>query len=464
MTTVSGGVTAGSAHPPDFPGATGLFGHLKPFFKDTIGLVGRAPHDYPERATLRFAWQRVWLINNADDARYILQTNARNYRRPDNFQSILRDVTANSLFASQGDPWLRQRRALQPAFHRQRIAGFGTIMTEEAQASTSRLLAAARSGATVLVQNEMTRVALNIVGRALFGVDMEASARGPALANAFEGIAEYMNYRFRTPFAPPLWVPSATNRAFVRQRQTMRTIVADVLEERRRSGESYNDFLQMLMELRYDDTGEGMSDEQIVNESASFFFAGHETTANTLTWAWYLLAQNPDAETALHEELDQVLAGRTATVDDLPRLQYTQHVIEEALRLYPPAWVISRQAIAEDEIGGMHVKPGTGMMINTFGIQRHPAYWHDPDEFLPERFAAETPQHPRHAWIPFGEGPRLCIGNQFAMVETQLVLATLAQQIRLRTPAGYTPEPWPLFALRVRDSLPMQVGRRLVPT
>ena len=272
----------------------------------------------------------------------MLVNNQKNYVRPRNFSRILNLVSSQNLFNSDGDYWLRQRRVLQPAFHRQRIVGFGQLMTDE----TEKLLARwDRHDRTqpLAVEAEMTDLTLNIVGRALFGVDMSASSRGRELSAGFDATSGYINYRFEEFMAPPIWVPTKRNRHFKHGRAEVQRITQAIIDERRREPGEYHDFLQMLLEMRYEDTGQGMTDQQLRSESGAFFFAGHETTANTLTFALYLLAKHPEAEAKLHAELARVLGGRTPTIDDLPQLPFNRMVVEETLRLYPAGWATSRR-------------------------------------------------------------------------------------------------------------------------
>lgn len=444
--------------PPMYPGARGLRGHAAEFFDDTVGLLGHLAEEYPQAVRLRFGPYQAWVISDPELARHVLVTNPKNFRRSNNFSSILKEITPESLFVDEGEVWKRQRRALQPAFHRQQVARFGQIMAEEAQRSADRLLAT--RGAVTDVQADMVRTALNIVGRSLFSVDMDATEQGGRLSGAFHSIAEWINYRFQTMLAPPLWVPNRANRSFTQARDEMRTIVRAVIDERRKAGVERHDFLQMLMEVRYEDDGLGMTDEQIVHESASFFFAGHETTANTLSWAWWLLATHPEAEAKLHAEVDSVLQGAAPAMADLPRLPYTQAVIDETLRLYPPAWSLSRQPIAVDALGGWRLPKEHGIFINVYGMQRASRFFSEPASFRPERIGQEAPHFTKAAYMPFGLGARLCIGMQFAQFEAQTVLSLLAQQLQMRPAPGYTAQTDTVFTLRVKDRLQMVVTPR----
>ncbi len=448
---------------PTYPGGHPIWGTGRMFAADPIALLLQAMHDYPEIVRMRFGPFSLHVVSDADLAKEVMVTRNRNFERPQNIRTILDAVSGVNLFNSNGEVWRRQRRLLQPAFHMRRIVGFADTMTGE----TERLLQewttnpAIAAGQPVDVEKEMMRVTFNIVGKALFGVDMQEAGRSQELSAAFATNAAWIDHRLGNLLAAPLWMPTRLNRGFKQSRATASRLIGQIIDDRRREGGDHDDFLQMLLDLRYDDTGEGMNDEQLINESGAFFFAGHETTSNTLSWTWYLLAKYPGVEAKLHEELDRVLAGRTPTLADLENLTYTRMIIEESMRLYPAAWATSRQAIEADQIGPYAIPAGGMIMINISGIHRSPLYWDNPDSFEPERFSPErSADRPRHVYLPFGQGPRQCIGNQFAMMEAQLVLATLAQRYRLRTLPGYTAHAKPVFTLHVEGGLPMIVERR----
>ena len=260
---------------------------------------------------------------------------------------------------------------------------------------------------------------------------------------------------------PPLGFPTPRNRRIQHYIRTLDEVVQVIITEHRRLGAEKDDLLSMLLAARDEETGEGMSDRQVRDEVMTLLLAGHETTSNALSWAWYLLSQNHDAESCLHAELEQVLGGRTPTVEDLPRLPYTRMVLEETLRLYPPAVGFNRKAMADDEVGGYFVSAGTLIWLSPYITHRHPDFWENPEVFDPERFSPERSAGRLHfAHFPFGGGPRLCIGNNFAMMEAQLVLATIAQRYCLRMVPGHQVEPQALLTLRPRDGLQMTLLER----
>ncbi|MDP3767798.1 MAG: cytochrome P450, partial [Dehalococcoidia bacterium] len=255
--------------------------------------------------------------------------------------------------------------------------------------------------------------------------------------------------------------PTPTNLRFRRAMRTLDDIVYGMIEARRNNGADKDDLLSMLLEARDEETGEGMSDKQLRDEVFTMFTAGHETTAAALAWTWYLLSQHPEAEGRLHNELGSVLSGRTPGLDDLQRLPYTRMVIEETLRLYPPVWSIGRMALREDTVLGYRIPAKGQVLLSSYVTHRHPEFWDEPERFDPERFAPErAASRPRYAYFPFGGGPRQCIGNEFAMMEAQLALATLAQRYRLRLVPGQVVEPEPAVTLRPRHGVMVTVEAR----
>jgi cytochrome P450 len=314
-------------------------------------------------------------------------------------------------------------------------------------------------GQPLWVDREMMQLTLRVAGKALFGVDLVGESH--ALGEAFTHTSEFVNYRLGAPFPAPLFIPTRRNREFRRAAQTLDRTIYALIRERRHSGEDQGDLLSMLMQARDEDTGESLNDEQVRNEIALMMFAGHETTAVTLTWTFYLLSGHPEVERQLHAELADVLGGRAPTIQDLPDLRYTRMVIEESMRLYPPAWGVARQSVQADEIGGYHIPADAGLSLIINNVHRDPRWWPDPENFDPERFTPErSPDRPSFAYLPFGGGPRLCIGNQFAMTEAQMVLATIAQRYKLRLVPGHPVRPNPIFVLRTSHGLPMTLERR----
>ncbi len=445
--------------PPGMPGHP-LLGVLPAFRRDPLDLFLTAAREYGDVVYMPFGLSRVYFIAHPDDIQYVLQINNRNYRREARGNEVLQIISGLNLLTSDGDYWLRQRRLMQPAFHRQRIAAFGELMTTAAERMLDRWRAPAASGVPLDISVEMMRVTLEIVGRALFRVDL--SDETSFLAQGFTEGMKYFNYRLNHLLYWPLFVPTPRNRRFRQSQKRLHEHLMEIINQRRRSGADEGDLLSMLLQARYEDTGEGMTDEQLLNEVGVMIGAGHETTANALSWTFYLLSEHPEVEARMHAELDTVLQGRLPGVEDLATLPYTRWVIEESMRLYPPAWGLAgRQAVAEDEIGGFTVPPNTTILIVPFVTHRDPRFWDEPERFNPERFDPERSEgRPRYAYLPFGGGPRLCIGSAFAMTEAQLLLATIAQRYCLRLQPGHPVVPYPIFTLRIRDGLPMFLETR----
>ena len=396
----------------------------------------------------------VYFFTHPDHIGHMLQENHRNYQRSRDYRK-LRRLLGNGLVTNDGASWLKQRRLMQPAFHRRRIAGFGETMVQETQEMLAQSEGPASSGSPLDVSVEMMRVTLNIVSRVMFGAEVQGDAARlePLVTMAQREVRK----RLYVLVDVPEWIPLPGNRRSRSARQTIDAVVTRIIQARRQSNSPQeDDLLSMLLEARDPDTGEPMDDDQLRDEVRTIFLAGHETTANALTWTWYLLARNPDAARRLREELAQVLNGRLPTVADVPQLPYTKMVIEESMRLLPPVWSLSREAIADDEIGGYRIPAGSTVVMSQYLTHRHPDFWEDPEAFSPERFAPErAKERHRFAYFPFGAGPRLCIGNNFAMLEAQLLLATIAQQYELDLVPEHPVELEPLITLRPKHGMMM---------
>ena len=421
-----------------------------------------AAHRFGEVSYFKIGPRRGFLVTNPADIRHVLQDNARNYRKSPLYDK-LRVLLGNGLLTSEGDFWLRQRRIAQPAFHRQRIAGLAQVMAGAAREAADRWEALAAAGRAVDVDDEMMRLTRSVVLRTLLGADL-----GPfsdTVDEAWKVLNEHIGESFWSLGLTDWW-PSARKRRFQAARAVLRGAVEHVIAERRRhpsdSADSDGaDLLSMLMTARDEDTGETMTDEQLRVEVTTFLLAGQETTSLALTWIWYLLSQHPAARQRLEDEIDWVLGGRSPEYGDLANLPYARMVIDEAMRLYPPAWGFSREAIGDDEVGGFHLPRGFLVFVIPFVLHRLPAYWSHPATFDPERFTPEaSAERPKFVYLPFGAGPRQCIGNQFALIEAHLVLATLAQRYRLTLVPGHPVDPWPLITLRPRFGMPMHIVKR----
>jgi cytochrome P450 len=416
-----------------------------------------AAHRYGDVVYFKIGPRRGYLITNPADVRHVLQDNARNYHKSPLYDK-LRLSLGNGLLTSEDEFWLRQRRIAQPAFGRQRIAALASVMAEAARDTAAEWEAIASAGRPVDVAEEMMRLTRTVVLRALLGADL--GPFGAEVDSAWTIINQHIGESFWSLGFADRW-PTPKYRRFQAARAVLRAAVDHVISERRRSPADAADLLSMLMSARDEETGEAMTDEQLRVEVTTFLLAGQETTSLALTWTWYLLSEHPGAAHRLGEEIDRVLSGRAPEYADLANLPYARMVVDEAMRLFPPAWGFSRQALGDDELGGYHLPRGWLAFVMPYVLHRLPAFWDDPDAFDPERFTPErSATRVKYVYLPFGAGPRQCIGNHFALIEAQLVLATLAQSYRLQLVPGHRVEPWPLITLRPRFGMPMIIERR----
>lgn len=453
----AGQMTDGVRTPPG-PSGHPLFGLINEFQHDMLGFYRTAMQEYGDVVRLRLLWVNTYAVTHPDAVRYLLQEHNRNYRRNRFVNDLIKRYLGKGLFTLDGESWLSRRRLMQPAFHRQRLHGLAVSMTD----ATERMLAGwaqQPANAPLAIHEEMMKVTLQIAGQALFSIDLLGDAK--KVGDAFVETTAYTSKRMQTPFLPPRFLPTGQNRRFNQASKTLDQTIYAMIRKRRQQQTDAADLLSMLMAARDAETGATMSDEQLRHEIALLIFAGHDTTANALTWAFYLLSQHPAEEAKLHAELESVLQGRTPTIEDLPNLPYTRMVIEETLRLYPPAWTIGRQSIEADVVDGYTIPAKANLIVPIYVIHHDPRWWPEPERFDPERFTPERSAN-RHkfAYLPFGAGPRLCIGNNFAMIEAQLVLATIAQRYRLRLVVGHPVQPKPVVMLSTSHGLPMLLERR----
>lgn len=446
--------------PPPTPPGHPLLGHYLAFRRDRLAFYHDAARTYGDIIRLRFGPVDTYLVSHPDTVRHILQDNQRAYGRHAFGNRLLRFLTGEGILTTEGSTWLRQRRLAQPAFHRQRIAAFGTLMTDATLAMLARWHPLAARAEPFNLASEMSRLTMEIAGKALFSTDISDAAH--AIGQVARVGVEYARDRAVTLFPFLLALPTARNRRYRRAREEADRLIYTLIATRRRQPEeAHHDLLALLMAARDEETGEGMSDRQLHDEMVTMLFAGQETTAAALTWCFHLLSDHPDVEETLHEELRRVLSGRAPIPDDLPHLPYTRMVLDETLRLYPPIWIMGRSALVADEVGGYTLPARALIAISPYVVHRHPAFWPDPERFDPHRFAAEpSAARPRFAYFPFGGGPRQCIGNTFALTEATLVLATVVQHCRLRCLSSFRVEPEPLLTLRPRNGLMVTASER----
>lgn len=411
---------------------------------------------YGDIVHFKFGPQRVFLLNHPDYIRDVLVTNHENFMKGRVLQRMKR-LLGDGLLTSEKDLHRRQRRLVQPAFHKQRISAYGSVVVGYAdQVQRGRW----RDGLTMDMAQEMSRLTLSIVGKALFGAETESAAvKVEQAVNVIVGL--FNNLRF--PYSEWLEkLPLPSVRRFKKARAQLDEIIYAIIEQRRGGDTGSADLLSMLLAAQ-DDEGDarGMSASQLRDEVMTIFLAGHETTANALTWTWYLLSQHRGVEERLHEELGRVLAGRMPQAADLPRLQYTEMVLKEAMRLYPPAWTVNRTVIRDYPVGGYVIPAGSVILMSQYVMHRDARYYDRPDSFDPQRWTpAAQAARPQFSYFPFGGGPRRCVGEGFAMLEAVLILAALATSWRMVLAPGHPVEVQPLVTLRPRHGMMMVLHRR----
>jgi cytochrome P450 len=408
--------------------------------------------EYGDVSGMRIGKFRSLFINHPDLIEDVLVNNSRKYHKGRILQAN-KYLFGEGLLTSEGDFWLRQRRLAQPAFHRARVSAYAATMAEY----TEQLIATWRNGEERDIHEEMMQLALRIVGKTLFDADVTRDAKevGETL-----DILLHIAANFGRTILVPLWVPTPRNIRAKLGIKRLERVIYRIIADRRVSGRDTGDLLSILLQAQ-DEDGAHMNDRQLRDETITLFLAGHETTANTLSWTWWLLAQDPAVEKKFHEELDGVLGGRAPTVDDLPKLTYLSQVLTESLRLYPTAWGMARLAAEEHEIAGYPVRPGYGVAFAQWVMHRDARWFDAPLEFRPERWEnGLAKQLPRFAYFPFGGGPRQCIGNTFALMEASVVLATVGQRFRFALAPGHKVTPLASITLRPKTGIQVRLEAR----
>jgi len=442
------------------PGPQGQFliGSIRDFQRDQLGFIQRLANEYGPVARFRLANVAFNLVSHPDGIQQVLQGNNHNYIKGKFFDPV-RQVAGDGLFGSEGAHWLRQRRLMQPAFHRQRIAGFAEIMVRQTESMIKRWDVLASSAKPVDVSYEFTELTMRIIAEAMFSTQLEEDVH--RISESLTYLLADIDFRFQVPIYPKIGFPTLRNLRAQKSLSSVDEVIYRIIRERRQNGGQHNDLLQMLMEARDEETGEAMSDQQLRDELITMFVAGHETTAVLLTWLFHILSSEPEWETRLVDEVISVLQGRQPGFEDLSNFPTLRMAIDETLRLYPPIWITNRNAVQDDVICGYRIQAGEVAGIAPYVTHRLPEYWPDPERFDPLRFSPEmSASRPRFAYLPFGGGPRQCIGNNFALVEAQLIFATLAPRYRLVAAPEYPVMLAPSATLRPKNGLWMRVEKR----
>ncbi len=431
--------------PPRF-----LIGNLPLFSSDPLAIYTRWAREFGDIFYYRAGWIDVYFLNHPHLIESVLVSQSQNFAKDKVIQNS-RWFLGEGLLTNEGSGWLRQRRLCQPAFHRERMSSYGHTMA----AYTEEMLATWQDTEIRDIHQEMMQLTMRIVAKVLFSVEVKEDT---------ERVAGALNVLMRHTSGGRMILPPILRHlpvpALMRVKRAVREldeIVNRIIRQRRASGHDTGDLLSMLMAAR-DEDGSGMTDRQLRDEVLTFLLAGHETTAVSLSWTWYLLSQHPEAELKLREELSAGSRGRPPQLEDLPRLPYTDKVVKESMRLYPPAWSLARTVAKEIEVAGYRLPVGSNVVMSPWILHRDPRFFGQPEQFNPDRWTADAAQHlPKFAYFPFGGGPRLCIGASFAMMEANLLLAAIAQRFRLRLVPGHPVAALPSITLRPRHGMRMSI-------
>jgi cytochrome P450 len=446
-------VAPSTARRPPGPRGKPVLGSILDFRSDILRALLDGWHEYGDLVEFNVAGAS-YLVVHPDYIEHILRDNESNYPHAPFLDARWAKIVGNGLVTSKGDFWARQRRLADPSFHQDRIEGFAKIMTETTEEMLEAWKPRIDRSEPIDVREEMMRLTITILSKAMFSADIWEKT--DTISRVVSVLLTHASNRLFSPVDIPEQVPLPSNRRYVAARDEFDELIYGIIAERR--SEPREDLLSMFLAAQDEETGEHMSDEQVRDEVRTMFIAGHETTATSLAWTWYLLSMFPDVAHRLRAELGEVLGGRSPTAADLPQLTYTWRVIQESLRLYPPIWMYLRTAIEDDVIDGYRIRAGKNIYLSPFITQRHLDFWPNPEGFDPDRFAPEKTQgwH-RFKYWPFGGGPRKCIGNNFAVVEMQLVVATVAQLYDLVLVPGHQIVMQPGLSLRQRDGVLVNV-------
>lgn len=426
---------------------------LRRLATDRLGLLSDAAKTYGDAARIRIGPKTLYFFNHPDHAKHVLADNSANYRKGIGYIQARRAL-GDGLLTSDGERWRRQRKTVQPVFQQKRIAAQADVVAAESAKLVDRLRVT--QGARVDVLDELTKFTLGVLGRTLLESDLEAFG---SIGTSFEDVQDQAMFEMESMGLVPTWLPLPRQLRFRKARADLRRIVDTLAGQRRASWRAgAEDVLTRLIKSvdEVPDPAEGR--KRLHDELITLLLAGHETTASTVGWTFHAIQDHPDVLDRLHREAVEVLGDRPPEYADLHRLTYTSMVIQEVIRLHPPVWILPRQAVADDEVGGYHVPAGSDVLICPYTMHRNPAFWPQPERFDPERFDPNRAvERPRYAHLPFGAGPRVCVGSQLGLMEATFVVAMISRAMRLRAVPGSVVRPEPMLSLRLGGGLPMTV-------
>jgi cytochrome P450 len=438
-------------------------GILRQLRADRLGLMSGAVREYGDAVRVAIGPKTLYIFNHPDHAKHVLADNAANYHKGIGYTEAKRAL-GDGLLTSEGALWKEQRRTIQPVFQHKRIAARAGVIVDEALELVERLRPHQGAGRPVDVLDEITALTLGVLGSTLLDADLGAFE---SIGHSFEAVQDQAMFEMETLGLVPQWLPLKGQRQFRAARADLDRIVDILVAQRKATAvESGDDVLTRLIASTAKETDKRVADRRMRDELVTLLLAGHETTASTVGWTLNLVSGHPEVRRRLHEEAVAVYGDRRPVYEDLNRLRYTHMVLEEAMRLYPPVWILPRRAVADDEVGGYHVPAGAEVLICPYTLHRHPRYWPEPDRFNPDRFDPDLPSdRPRYAHIPFGAGPRFCVGNHLGMMEATFIISALMRDLLLEKVPGHEVKPEPMMSLRLGGGLPLTVhswtaGRR----
>ena len=438
---------------PPGPKGEPFIGNARAFVLEPLEYLKRCAQDYGDIMQIRLGTTAIYMLSSPEYIERVLVTQNSKYQKS-RFTQRRKSLFGNGLIFSEGDFWLRQRRLMQPAFHQKRVASYGQAMIQLSQ----KMAEGWQDSETLNIHESMMQLSLEIVLKTLF--DTESAGDAEKIGQVLDILIDQVSAAAVRPIQFPDWLPTPGNQRYNAALSQLDAIIQQIISDHRRRETDNGDLLSTLLHVQ-DEDGSRMTDKQLRDEVVNLYIAGHETVALTLAYTWRLLAENPAVEAKLHDELERVLAGRTPTMEDLANLPYTEQIITESMRLYPPVWGVFRDCKVADEIGGYPIAPGTVVLLSPWVVHHDAQYYTEPETFQPERWDKTSKQPiPRYAYFPFGGGQRLCVGNIFAMVEARLVFATLAQRWSFSLPAGSSLELIPSITIRPKNGITLIAHKR----
>ena len=432
---------------------------VRNFSKNPIPVIQQSINKFGDTYAFRLGTMKMVTTQDAAFIQHVLQKNHKNYHKSEITTSI-KEVIGEGLFTTNGAYWLKQRRLIQPGFHRKKLQALVEIMHREMHVFLEELKSYAQSGKVVDISKEMTKITLRIIIRSLFSTAIEEED----LELVNHSIAEQQKFlmkKINKPFLRPWYLLTGKYHKNAQLKVQLDKQLKKIIQERQNSSHKYDDLLEMLLDVRYEETDKGMTNQQLLDESLTLFVAGHETSANALTWMWYLLGKHPEIQAKVVAETEAILENRSVELADVRQLSYSKQVLQEVMRLYPPAWIVNRVALEDDVLGEYHLPKGTIVNLFAYGAHHNPKYWENPNQFNPDRFIkAATKQRPSFSYFPFGGGPRLCIGEQFAYMEMQLILAEMIRRFRIELVEDEEVQMLPLVILHPKNGIFARIHER----